>query len=59
MEGFVCVSVTNDVFTFHRLCFEKFGWNKNKSDELLLPVLKEYDRHEVYFRISVVYSSFN
>ena len=30
-----------------RLCWERFGWNKEKADELLLPVLKEYNKHEV------------
>jgi ABC-type antimicrobial peptide transport system ATPase subunit len=33
--------------TFFRLCWERFGWNKEKADELLLPVLKEYNKHEV------------
>lgn len=30
-----------------RLCWEKFGWGASKADELLLPVLKEYNKHEV------------
>ncbi|CAK7328204.1 unnamed protein product [Dovyalis caffra] len=36
-----------DLHALHRLCWEKFGWAIQKSDELLLPVLKEYDKHEV------------
>ena len=31
-----------------RLCWEKFGWSSQKADELLLPVLKEYNKHEVF-----------
>lgn len=30
-----------------RLCWEKFGWGSLKSDELLLPVLREYEKREV------------
>jgi hypothetical protein len=30
-----------------RLCWEQFGWVKEKADELLLPVLREYNKHEV------------
>jgi hypothetical protein len=30
-----------------RFCSERFSWAKDKADELLLPVLKEYDRREV------------
>ncbi|KAA0048293.1 DNA repair protein UVH3 isoform X2 [Cucumis melo var. makuwa] len=29
-----------------RLCWKKFGWENSKADELLLPVLKEYNKHE-------------
>uniref|UniRef100_A0A9I9E477 RRM domain-containing protein n=1 Tax=Cucumis melo TaxID=3656 RepID=A0A9I9E477_CUCME len=29
-----------------RLCWEKFGWENSKADELLLPVLKEYNKRE-------------
>lgn len=29
------------------MCWEKFGWTSQKADELLLPVLKEYNKHEV------------
>lgn len=36
------------IFRFlYRLCWEKFGWATQKADELLVPVLKEYDKHEV------------
>lgn len=31
-----------------RLCSERFGWSNQKADELLLPVLKEYSKHEVW-----------
>lgn len=31
-----------------RLCWERFGWSNQKADELLLPVLKEYSKHEVW-----------
>lgn len=33
----------------YRLCWEKFGWHIQKSDELLLLVLKEYNKYEVVF----------
>ncbi|KAJ6691196.1 DNA REPAIR PROTEIN COMPLEMENTING XP-G CELLS [Salix koriyanagi] len=38
-----------DLHSLHRLCWEKFGWHIQKSDELLLPVLKEYNKYEVVF----------
>lgn len=34
-------------FLAYRLCWGKFGWGSQKVDELLVPVLKEYDKHEV------------
>ncbi|VAH87941.1 unnamed protein product [Triticum turgidum subsp. durum] len=42
--------------TFFRLCWERFGWNKEKADELLLPVLKEYNKHETQLRMEAFYS---
>uniref|UniRef100_A0A6N2M4P5 Uncharacterized protein n=1 Tax=Salix viminalis TaxID=40686 RepID=A0A6N2M4P5_SALVM len=35
-----------DLHSLHRLCWEKFGWHIQKSDELLLLVLKEYNKYE-------------
>lgn len=45
-----------DLMSLRKLCWEKFGWAKEKSDELLLPVLKEYDRHETQLRLEAFYS---
>ncbi|XP_073261818.1 DNA repair protein UVH3 isoform X3 [Populus alba] len=45
-----------DLHALHRLCWEKFGWNFQKSDELLLPVLKEYNKHETQLRLEAFYS---
>ncbi|KAL3698871.1 hypothetical protein R1sor_012947 [Riccia sorocarpa] len=44
-----------DLETLRRFCYEKFGWNKEKADELLLPVLKEYDRRETQTRLDSFY----
>lgn len=38
---------------FNRLCWEKFGWSTQKADELLLPVLKEYNKREVDSSLSI------
>lgn len=35
------------LFFAYRLCWEKFGWGSQKVDELIVPVLKEYAKHEV------------
>lgn len=45
-----------DLMSLRKLCWEKFGWAKEKADELLLPVLKEYDRHETQLRLEAFYS---
>ncbi|KAI5072426.1 hypothetical protein GOP47_0012532 [Adiantum capillus-veneris] len=45
-----------DLEALRRLCLERFGWNKSKSDELLVPVLKEHDRHETQLRLEAFYS---
>jgi hypothetical protein len=38
----------SDYFYFlYRLCWERFGWATQKVDELIIPVLKEYNKHEV------------
>jgi DNA excision repair protein ERCC-5 len=36
-----------DLESLRKFCNERFSWAKDKADELLLPVLKEYDRREV------------
>lgn len=45
-----------DLEALRGLCFDRFGWNKSKADELLLPVLKEYDRHETQLRLEAFYT---
>ncbi|KAF2316157.1 hypothetical protein GH714_041496 [Hevea brasiliensis] len=45
-----------DLQVLRRLCWEKFGWGIQKSDELLLPVLKEYDKHETQLRLEAFYT---
>uniref|UniRef100_A0A2P2KUP0 DNA repair protein UVH3 isoform X3 n=1 Tax=Rhizophora mucronata TaxID=61149 RepID=A0A2P2KUP0_RHIMU len=45
-----------DLRVLHRLCWEKFGWSIQKTDELLLPVLKEYDKRETQLRIEAFYT---
>ncbi|KAI3722327.1 hypothetical protein L2E82_33360 [Cichorium intybus] len=45
-----------DLFVLRRLCFEKFGWGTQKADELLQPVLKEYNKHETQLRLEAFYS---
>ncbi|KAK1293408.1 DNA repair protein UVH3 [Acorus calamus] len=39
-----------------RLCWESFGWNNQKVDELLLPVLREYNKHETQLRLEAFYT---
>ncbi|CAI0455887.1 unnamed protein product [Linum tenue] len=39
-----------------RLCWERFGWNVQKSQELLLPVLKEYNKRETQLRLEAFYT---
>ncbi|KAG9130142.1 hypothetical protein Leryth_019946 [Lithospermum erythrorhizon] len=39
-----------------RVCWEKFGWGSKKADEVLLPVLKEYDKHETQLRLEAFYT---
>uniref|UniRef100_A0A0D9Z3M6 DNA repair protein UVH3 n=1 Tax=Oryza glumipatula TaxID=40148 RepID=A0A0D9Z3M6_9ORYZ len=34
----------------------KFGWSKEKADELLIPVLREYNKHETQLRMEAFYS---
>ncbi|CAM0871652.1 unnamed protein product [Alopecurus aequalis] len=45
-----------DLSLLRKLCWERFGWNKDKADELLLPVLKEYNKHETQLRMEAFYS---
>ncbi|GAB2276559.1 hypothetical protein Dimus_011279 [Dionaea muscipula] len=45
-----------DLFALRRLCWEKFGWGGPKADELLLPVLKEYNKHETQLRLEAFYT---
>ncbi|GAV72578.1 XPG_N domain-containing protein/XPG_I domain-containing protein [Cephalotus follicularis] len=45
-----------DLLVLRRLCWEKFGWGSQKSDELLLPVLKEYNKHETQLRLEAFYT---
>ncbi|RDX72864.1 DNA repair protein UVH3, partial [Mucuna pruriens] len=45
-----------DHLLLRKLCWEKFGWTGQKADELLLPVLKEYNKHETQLRLEAFYS---
>ncbi|KAK7395619.1 hypothetical protein VNO78_16183 [Psophocarpus tetragonolobus] len=45
-----------DHLVLRKLCWEKFGWTGQKADELLVPVLKEYNRHETQLRLEAFYS---
>ncbi|XP_019460777.1 PREDICTED: DNA repair protein UVH3 isoform X1 [Lupinus angustifolius] len=45
-----------DHLVLRKLCWEKFGWVSQKADELLLPVLKEYNKHETQLRLEAFYS---
>ncbi|KAK7339428.1 hypothetical protein VNO77_20093 [Canavalia gladiata] len=45
-----------DHLVLRKLCWEKFGWTGQKADELLLPVLKEYNKHETQLRLEAFYS---
>lgn len=45
-----------DVSLLRKVCWEKFGWSSRKADELLVPVLKEYNKHETQLRLEAFYS---
>ncbi|XP_073064133.1 LOW QUALITY PROTEIN: DNA repair protein UVH3-like [Primulina eburnea] len=45
-----------DLFALRKLCWEKFGWGSSKADELLLPVLNEYNKHETQLRLEAFYT---
>ncbi|XVE67972.1 hypothetical protein DITRI_Ditri09bG0030800 [Diplodiscus trichospermus] len=45
-----------DLFVLRKLCWEKFGWGSQKSDELLLPVLREYEKRETQLRLEAFYT---
>ncbi|CAI9111074.1 OLC1v1011209C1 [Oldenlandia corymbosa var. corymbosa] len=44
-----------DHLVLRKLCWEKFGWSTQKADELLLPVLREYDKRETQLRLEAFY----
>ncbi|KAK3150798.1 hypothetical protein QOZ80_3AG0237930 [Eleusine coracana subsp. coracana] len=45
-----------DLGLLRKLSWERFGWGKEKADELLLPVLREYNKHETQLRMEAFYS---
>ncbi|KAL8159752.1 hypothetical protein V2J09_001289 [Rumex salicifolius] len=45
-----------DLSVLRRLCWEKFGWASQKADDLLLPVLNEYNKRETQLRLEAFYS---
>ncbi|GAU13075.1 hypothetical protein TSUD_173750, partial [Trifolium subterraneum] len=45
-----------DQLVLRKMCWEKFGWSSLKSDEVLLPVLKEYNKRETQLRLEAFYS---
>ncbi|KAF6175950.1 hypothetical protein GIB67_003438 [Kingdonia uniflora] len=45
-----------DLFVLRKLCWDKFGWSNQKADELLVPVLKEYNKHETQLRLEAFYT---
>ncbi|CAA6669033.1 unnamed protein product [Spirodela intermedia] len=45
-----------DLPLLRKLCWEKFGWAHQKADELLVPVLKEYNKHETQLRLEAFYT---
>ncbi|KAI3963309.1 hypothetical protein MKW98_022731 [Papaver atlanticum] len=45
-----------DLFVLRKLCWEKLGWNNQKADDLLVPVLKEYNKHETQLRLEAFYT---
>ncbi|ERN10327.1 DNA repair protein UVH3 isoform X1 [Amborella trichopoda] len=45
-----------DLLFLRKLCWERFGWPSQKADELLLPVLREHNRHETQLRLEAFYT---
>ncbi|KAI5430693.1 DNA repair protein uvh3, variant 2 [Lathyrus oleraceus] len=45
-----------DQLVLRKMCWEKFGWSSQKADELLLPVLKQYNKHATQLRLEAFYS---
>ncbi|RAL46874.1 hypothetical protein DM860_005153 [Cuscuta australis] len=45
-----------DVSVLRKLCWEKFGWTIQKTDELITPVLREYNKHETQLRLEAFYA---
>ncbi|XP_044502242.1 DNA repair protein UVH3 isoform X3 [Mangifera indica] len=45
-----------DLFVLRKFCWDKFAWGSQKTDELLLPVLKEYEKRETQLRLEAFYT---
>lgn len=45
-----------DLVLLRKLCWQRFGWDNKKADELLIPVLKEYNKHETQLRLEAFYT---
>ncbi|PIA62144.1 hypothetical protein AQUCO_00200266v1 [Aquilegia coerulea] len=45
-----------DLHVLRKLCWEKFGWSNQRADDLLVPVLKEYNKHETQLRLEAFYT---
>ncbi|KAL6551505.1 hypothetical protein OROGR_007659 [Orobanche gracilis] len=45
-----------DLFVLRKLCWEKFGWGTSKADQLLVQVLKEYNKRETQLRLEAFYT---
>ncbi|KAG1331724.1 DNA repair protein UVH3 [Cocos nucifera] len=45
-----------DLVLLRRLCWERFGWGNQKADELLIPVLNEYNKHQTQLRLEAFYT---
>ncbi|XP_020092237.1 DNA repair protein UVH3 isoform X2 [Ananas comosus] len=44
-----------DINLLRKMCWERFGWNSQKADELLVPVLNEYNKHQTQLRLEAFY----
>ncbi|KAK3245450.1 hypothetical protein CYMTET_44982 [Cymbomonas tetramitiformis] len=44
-----------DLALLRHFCSDKFGWSQEKVDELLLPVLEEYDKRQTQMRMDQFY----
>ncbi|XP_017699575.3 DNA repair protein UVH3 [Phoenix dactylifera] len=45
-----------DLVLLRKLCWERFGWGNQKADELLVPVLNEYSKHETQLRLEAFFT---